>query len=116
MVQKFRLELGHEVGLFAPAFLIGVALVKSGNAKVRVQADTALGEVPNLALQMLTFMTFRPFGQTTRANRNWAIRTLHPAGMTLSVDPPEADALLRFRHHDGNVTPLIGIVSQFAHR
>ena len=85
MVQEFRLELGHEDGLFVPAFLIGVALVKSGNAEVRVQADTALGEVPNLALQMLTFMTFRPFGQTTRANRNWAIRTLHPTGMTLSV-------------------------------
>ena len=62
MVQKFRLELGHEVGLFAPAFLIGVALVKSGNAEVRVQADTALGEVPNLALQMLTFMTLGPEG------------------------------------------------------
>ena len=85
MVQKFRLELGHEVGLFAPAFLIGVALVECGNAEVRVQADTALGEVPNLALQMLTFMTLGPFGQTTGTNRNRAIRTLHPAGMTFSV-------------------------------
>ena len=85
MVQKFRLEHGHEIGLFVSAFLIGVALVEGGNAEVRVQADTALGEVPNLALQMLTFMTFRPMGQTTRANRNWAIRTLHPAGMTFSV-------------------------------
>jgi len=85
MVQKFRLELGHEVGLFAPAFLIGVALVKGGNAEVRVQADTALSEVPNLAFQVLTFMTLGPFGQTTGANRNRAIRTLHPAGMTCSV-------------------------------
>ena len=85
MVQKFRLELGHEVGLFVPAFLIGVALVESCNAEVRVQADTTAGEVPNLALQMLTFMTIWPFSQSTGANRNWAIRTLHPAGMTLSV-------------------------------
>ena len=85
MVQKFRLELGHEVGLFAPAFLIGVALVEGGNAEVRVQADTALSEVPNLAFQVLTFMTLGPFGQTTGTNRNRAIRTLHPAGMTCSV-------------------------------
>ena len=85
MVQKSRLELGHEVGLFVPAFLIGVALVEGGNAEVRVQADTALSEVPNLAFQVLTFMTLGPFGQTTGTNRNRAIRTLHPAGMTCSV-------------------------------
>ena len=54
MVQKFRLELGHEVGLFVPAFLIGVAFVECGDAEVRVQTDTALSEVPNLAFQVLT--------------------------------------------------------------
>ena len=85
MVQKFRLELGHEVGLFVPAFLIGVSVFERSNAEIRVQADTALGEVPNLALQMLTLMTLGPMGQATGANRNRAIRTLHPAGMTFSV-------------------------------
>ena len=85
VVQKFSLELGHEVGLFVPASLIGVALVEGGNTEVRVQADMALSEMPNLAFQMLTFMTLGPLGQTTGANRDWAIRTLHPAGMTFSV-------------------------------
>lgn len=84
-MQKFRLEFGHEVGLLVPASLIGVAYVEGCNAEVRIQADPTLGEVPNLALQMLTFMTIRPFGQATGTNRDWAIRTLHPAGMTFSV-------------------------------
>ncbi len=84
-MKEFRLELGHEVGLFVPATLIGVALVESSNAKIRVQPDTAPSEVPDLSLQMLTLIAIRPVSQATGANRNRAIRTFHPTGMTFSV-------------------------------